>query len=197
MTEEKVKESAEEKVKVEGKPEAKKKAAEEKPKAAKKAAKGKSKAETHSFQAETKELLNIMINSLYTHREIFLRELISNASDALDKVNFQSLTSPALLEDYTREIADIETFVKTEMENLKIPGLAVAFYKENFTWSKGFGYADLEHKVPVTPQTLFRLASISKPLTAVAVLKLLEEGKLNLDDEVQKYVPYFPKKSGL
>jgi molecular chaperone HtpG len=55
--------------------------------------------ETHAFQAETKELLNIMINSLYTHREIFLRELISNASDAIDKINFQSLTKPELLEN--------------------------------------------------------------------------------------------------
>ncbi|NIM17493.1 MAG: molecular chaperone HtpG [Candidatus Aminicenantes bacterium] len=55
--------------------------------------------ETHAFQAETKELLNIMINSLYTHREIFLRELISNSSDALDKINFRSLTEPELLED--------------------------------------------------------------------------------------------------
>jgi len=55
--------------------------------------------ETHTFQAETKELLNIMINSLYTHREIFLRELISNASDAIDKINFQSLTRPDLVED--------------------------------------------------------------------------------------------------
>lgn len=50
-----------------------------------------------SFQAETKELLNLMINSLYTHREIFLRELISNSSDALDKVHFQSLTDHELL----------------------------------------------------------------------------------------------------
>jgi molecular chaperone HtpG len=68
------------------------------PKTKGKTATRKSKVETHVFQAETKELLNIMINSLYTHREIFLRELISNASDAIDKVNFQSLTKPELLE---------------------------------------------------------------------------------------------------
>lgn len=55
--------------------------------------------ETHTFQAETKELLNIMINSLYTHREIFLRELLSNASDAIDKINFISLTKPDILEN--------------------------------------------------------------------------------------------------
>lgn len=63
---------------------------------------------THSFQAETSELLNIMINSLYTHREIFLRELISNASDAIDKINFQSLTQPQILEnnaDFKIELA--------------------------------------------------------------------------------------------
>jgi len=55
--------------------------------------------ETRNFQTEAKELLNIMINSLYTHREIFLRELISNGSDAIDKINFRSLTEPELLED--------------------------------------------------------------------------------------------------
>lgn len=54
--------------------------------------------EKHAFQAETKELLNLMINSLYTHKEIFLRELVSNSSDALDKLNFQSLTKADLLE---------------------------------------------------------------------------------------------------
>ncbi len=71
--------------------------------------------ETHSFLAETKELLNLMVHSLYTHREIFLRELISNASDALDKINFQSLTQPELLEDdgKLKIILDIDKENKT------------------------------------------------------------------------------------
>lgn len=55
--------------------------------------------ETHQFQAETKKLLDLMIHSIYTNREIFLRELISNASDAIDKLHFESLTNRDLLED--------------------------------------------------------------------------------------------------
>ncbi len=55
--------------------------------------------EAKSFQAETKELLNLMIHSIYTHKEIFLRELVSNGSDAIDKIKFKSLTDEKLLGD--------------------------------------------------------------------------------------------------
>jgi len=76
-----------------------------------------------------------------------------------------------------------------------IPGLAVAAVVDGqYAWSDGFGMADLESFVPVTPQTLFRLASVSKPLTAVAAMQLSEAGKLDLDAPVQRYCPTFPTK---
>ncbi len=95
---------------------------------------------------------------------------------------------------YAEKIKVIERYVKENMSSLKIPGLAIAFYKDDFKWSKGFGYADIENRVPVTPETLFRMASITKPMTALAILKLAEDGKVNLNERVQKYVPFFPKK---
>jgi molecular chaperone HtpG len=67
------------------------------------------KVEEHQFQAETKRLLDLMIHSLYTNKEIFLRELISNASDALDRLRFEALTDPTLLEENEKYEIRLET----------------------------------------------------------------------------------------
>jgi len=83
--------------------------------------------ETHTFQAETKELLNIMINSLYTHREIFLRELISNASDAIDKLNFQSLTQPELLEDDPEFFIELAIDKEAKTLTIRDNGIGMTF----------------------------------------------------------------------
>jgi serine beta-lactamase-like protein LACTB, mitochondrial len=79
-----------------------------------------------------------------------------------------------------------------------IPGVAMAVAVDGkLVYSEGFGYADLEERVPVWPTTKFRIGSISKPLTAVALMQLVQEGKVDLDAPVQKYVPSFPDKGGV
>ncbi|XP_037624403.1 serine beta-lactamase-like protein LACTB, mitochondrial isoform X1 [Sebastes umbrosus] len=75
------------------------------------------------------------------------------------------------------------------------PGVVVGVSVDGAqVWSEGIGYADLENRVPCSPATVMRIASISKPLTSAAAARLCEEGKLELDVPVQKYVPEFPQK---
>ena len=67
--------------------------------------------------------------------------------------------------------------------------------KDKIVWSDAFGYADIVNKIYVSDSTKFRINSISKSLTSLALIKLVSEGKLNLDSPIQKYIPEFPKKS--
>jgi len=87
-----------------------------------------------------------------------------------------------------------ERFVAELMAYDRIPGLSVGFIQGDFTWARGFGWADVENQSPAGPDSSYRLASVTKTITAVAVLKLAEEGKINLDAQIQAYVPYFPRK---
>jgi serine beta-lactamase-like protein LACTB len=78
------------------------------------------------------------------------------------------------------------------------PGLSLAVAVDGkIVYSEGFGFADLEERAPVWPTTKFRIGSVSKPLTAIALAQLVEAGKLDLDAPVQKYVPSFPDKGVL
>ena len=91
--------------------------------------------------------------------------------------------------------AKLEASIAKFMKAGSVPGISVAVVeKGEYIWSAGFGMADLENSVPATSQTLYRLASISKPLTATGAMQLWEQGKLDLDAPVQKYCPEFPKK---
>nr|XP_027234180.1 serine beta-lactamase-like protein LACTB, mitochondrial [Penaeus vannamei]XP_027234182.1 serine beta-lactamase-like protein LACTB, mitochondrial [Penaeus vannamei]XP_027234183.1 serine beta-lactamase-like protein LACTB, mitochondrial [Penaeus vannamei] len=85
--------------------------------------------------------------------------------------------------------------LKRRMTEAGAPGLTIAVSVNGETmWEDGLGFADLENNVRCTPVTVMRIASISKSLTMTAVAKLWEEGKLDLDAPVQKYIPSFPVK---
>jgi len=92
----------------------------------------------------------------------------------------------------------IEAVVNKFMASTHVPGLSVAVMENgDYEWAGGFGLADVENNVPASEHTLFRLASISKSLTATAALQLQERGQLDLDAPVQKYCPAFPQKPGV
>jgi molecular chaperone HtpG len=82
--------------------------------------------ETLGFQAEVRELLKLMIHSLYSHREIFLRELISNASDANDKLRFESLSNPALMAGETELAVWIEANAANKTLTIRDNGIGMS-----------------------------------------------------------------------
>ena len=85
--------------------------------------------------------------------------------------------------------------VRAGLIEQNLPGLSVAVgVGSDIVWAEGFGWADLENRVAVTPEMRFRIGTASAALTSAAVGLLLEQGRLNLDDEIQTYVPAFPKK---
>ncbi|HEY6548453.1 MAG TPA: serine hydrolase domain-containing protein [Vicinamibacteria bacterium] len=90
----------------------------------------------------------------------------------------------------------VEAAVSATMSRAGIPGASVAIaLAGRLRFAQGYGTADLENGVPARAGTMYRLASVSKPITAAAVLKLVDEGRLDLDAPVQRYVPTFPEKA--
>jgi serine beta-lactamase-like protein LACTB len=92
-------------------------------------------------------------------------------------------------------LAEIDLLMQIEMQKAKVPGASLAIVWANKpVYAKGFGMADLEHRLPVNNTTAFRTASVAKPITATGVMWLAEQGQLDLDAPIQKYCPAFPEK---
>ena len=103
--------------------------------------------------------------------------------------------SQAETEKFYQAINESREIVKQFMDESKVPGMAAAVsVNGKLIWSEGFGYADLENGIPVTKHTRFRIASISKPITAAALALLYEQGLIDLDEPIQTYLPDFPQK---
>jgi N-acyl-D-amino-acid deacylase len=95
----------------------------------------------------------------------------------------------------TRALA-IDRFVRAEMERQEIPGLAIGIVDKGVVTARGYGYANVEHMVPVTEETIFQSGSLGKMFTATAVMLLVEDGKIALADPITRYFPDAPASWG-
>lgn len=98
------------------------------------------------------------------------------------------LASPLAAQDRFAEAARVAEQVRQE---LGAPALSVAVVSDgHLAWSAGFGLADVENQVGATPNTVYRIASVSKPIGAIAVMQLVEQGRVHPDDPVSRYLPF-------
>jgi len=102
-----------------------------------------------------------------------------------------SRSAVASLEPPSPPSSDLDTFILDQMAIAEVPGLSVAVTKgSQMLWVKGYGWANIESRIPVDADTVFMLGSVSKTLTCAGVMKLVEQGKLDLDADVNDYLPF-------
>ncbi len=94
--------------------------------------------------------------------------------------------------DYTQTKDHMTSYITNQMTNEQVMGLAIGFIDgTNVVWMQGFGYADYEAQKPVVSNTVFHIGSVSKVFTTTAILKLMEEGKVDIDAPVTNYISDF------
>ena len=93
---------------------------------------------------------------------------------------------------YEKAVEMLESFIQQEITDKDLPALSIALVDgQNVVWSRGFGVADLEDETPATADTVYRVGSVSKLFTDIAAMQLVEQGKLDLDAPVSRYLPEF------
>jgi CubicO group peptidase (beta-lactamase class C family) len=122
-------------------------------------------------------------------RRSFLLATTGAASELLRPFGWASADEIPATGVHDPNLAPFDNLFTKFLKDNSIPGVGVAVTRNGkLVYARGFGHADVENRKPVEPNSLFRLASVSKPITAVGVLHLLDQGKLKLDDPVLKYV---------
>ena len=112
-----------------------------------------------------------------------------------DAAAVPSTAAAARADRYAGPVEQSRRLARALVVDDNLPGLSVAVAVDGeIVWAEGFGWADVDHRTPVTPLTRFRLGALSKPLTAFAVALLHDRGRLDLDAPVQRYVPAYSKK---
>jgi serine beta-lactamase-like protein LACTB, mitochondrial len=112
-----------------------------------------------------------------------------------DPNDVRSVTHSAPLSQWARGVEQGRRIVRAGLTEQNLPGLSVAVGVDgDVVWAEGFGWGDLEKRAPIAPNLKFRIGTASTALTSAAVGLLLEEGRLQLDEVIQTYVPDFPQK---
>jgi CubicO group peptidase (beta-lactamase class C family) len=112
-----------------------------------------------------------------------------------DPQSVPSVTQSKPSREWTDAVAQGRQIALAGLTEQNLPGLSVAVSVDgDIVWAEGLGWADIENRVPVSPNLRFRIGTASTVLTSAGVGLLLEKGRLDLDDEIQMHVPEFPKK---
>ncbi len=103
--------------------------------------------------------------------------------------------------DYSETIEEMTAFIEQKMEENQVTGLSIALVDgQEVVWAQGFGYADQKRDIPATAETIYEIGSISKTMTAMAIMQLAEQGLIDIDDPLTEYLPDFsiqpPLRSG-
>ena len=134
-------------------------------------------------------LLVAAVMGLFAYMSLTARPLHPDPNDVRSVT--RSIPSPK----WTDAVEQARQSARAGLAEQNLPGLSVAVgVGGEIVWAEGFGWANLESRDAITPETRLRTGEASKALTSAAVGLLLEKNKLNLDDEIQKYVPDYPKK---
>ena len=105
-------------------------------------------------------------------------------------VRAQPKTDPP--KEYEPAVQALDQFIAREVADKRLPALSIALVDDQkIVWARGFGFADAAKKKPATAETVYRVGSVSKLFTDLAVMQLVEQGKLDLDAPVTKYLPDF------
>ncbi len=134
-------------------------------------------------------LLVVAVLGLFAYMSLTATPLHPNPQDV------PSVTQSARVPQWAGAVERGQQIARAGLTEQNLPGLSVAVGAGGeIVWAEGFGWANLETQVPVTPDMRFRIGTASKALTSAAVGLLLEKGRLKLDDVIQAYVPDFPEK---
>ena len=105
-------------------------------------------------------------------------------------------STTAVRKDYTDVVEKLRPFIQQQMAEKELPALSIALIdNQQIVWAEGFGMADFKTKTPATADTVYRVGSVSKLFTDIAIMQLVERGELNLDAPVTDYLPDFHPKN--